>query len=220
MKSPKFVTFDCYGTLVKFDLRAATRKVLGRQLERIDADAFFDEFRDLRFKEVFGKYRPYDQVLCRGLEKAMREFGLEYQPEYGAAIVEAVPTFGPYPEVPAALARLRRVAKLVIITNSDDRLIAGNVRNIGVPFDHVVTSQQAGAYKPSLAPFRCALRRMGCGPDEILHVARGFEYDIPPAHTLGWARVWINREGEAGDAAYGPYEVLPDLSGLPDLIGA
>jgi 2-haloacid dehalogenase len=220
MKQPKFVTFDCYGTLVRFDLHGATRKVLGRQLERIDAGAFFDEFHDLRFKEVFGKYRPYDQVLCRSLEKAMREFGLEYQPEHGAAIVAAVPTFGPYPEVPAALERLRRVAKLVIITNSDDRLIAGNVRNIGVPFDHVVTSQQAGAYKPSLAPFRYALRQMGCEPDEILHVARGFEYDIPPAHTLGWARVWINREGETCDAAYGPYEVLPDLSGLPDLIGA
>jgi len=220
MKRPKFVTFDCYGTLVKFELHAATRKVLGRQLDRIDAEAFFDEFHDLRLKEIVGKYRPYDQVLSRSLEKAMREFGLEYQPEYGAAIVEAVPTFGPYSEVPAALERLRTHSKLAIISNSEDRLIAGNVRNIGVPFDHVITSQQAGAYKPSLATFRYALRQLGCGPDEILHVARGFEYDIPPAHTLGWARVWINRDGETGDPAYGPYEVLPDLSRLPDLIGA
>lgn len=220
MKRPKFVTFDCYGTLVKWELNAATRKVLGRQLERIDDEAFFDEFSDLRFKEIVGKYRPYDQVLSRSLEKAMREFGLEYQPEYGAAIVEAVPTFGPYPEVPPALERLRKHCKLVIISNSEDRLIAGNVRNIGVPFDRVITSQQAGAYKPSLTTFRYAQRQLGCAADEILHVARGFEYDIPPAHALGWPRVWINRAGETGDPAYRPYEELPDLSRLPDLVGA
>jgi 2-haloacid dehalogenase len=50
-------------------------------------------------------------------------------------------------------------------------------------------------------------------------VAQGFNYDIVPAHDLGWERVWINRYGKTGDPAYGPYRELPDLSGLPALIG-
>ena len=54
---------------------------------------------------------------------------------------------------------------------------------------------------------------------DILHVAQGFEYDIVPAHAVGWDRVWINRYGRAGDQAYGPYVELPDLSQLPTLIG-
>lgn len=219
MTRPKFVTFDCYGTLVKFGLHDATRKVLGRLLDKVDAESFFREFHDLRYKEIFGTYRPYSEVLCRSLEQAMRQFGLEYESEYGNSIVAAVPTFGPYPEVPPALARIRERSKIVIISNSEDRLMAGNVKNIGVPFDRVITAEQARAYKPSLATFRYALRELGCQPSEILHVAAGFEYDIVPAHALGWARVWINRDGEAGDKAYGPYDELPDLSGLPDLIG-
>jgi 2-haloacid dehalogenase len=63
------------------------------------------------------------------------------------------------------------------------------------------------------------LRELGCDAAEILHVAQGFRYDIVPAHELGWARVWINRYGRAGDPHYGPYHELPDLSGLPALIG-
>jgi 2-haloacid dehalogenase len=41
-----------------------------------------------------------------------------------------------------------------------------------------------------------------------------------PAHDLGWKAVWINREGIAGDQEkYGPYDELPDLTGLPALLG-
>ena len=50
-------------------------------------------------------------------------------------------------------------------------------------------------------------------------MAQGFEYDIVPAHALGWRRVWINRYGKSGDPAYDPYHELPDLSGLPALLG-
>ena len=74
----------------------------------------------------------------------MSRHGLPYRPEDGEELVRAVPTFGPFPDVPPTLDRLRRRFKLVIISNTDDDLIRENVRNIGVPFDHVVTSEQAG----------------------------------------------------------------------------
>ena len=99
--------------------------------------------------------------------------------------------------MPPALERLRQQCKLAIITNSDDDLMARNVANIGVPIDRVITAEQAGAYKPSPVIFDYALRALGCEPEEILHVAQGFEYDIVPAHALGWRRVWINRYGKS-----------------------
>ena len=82
--------------------------------------------------------------------------------------------------------------------------MARNVANIGVPIDRVITAEQAGAYKPSPVIFDYALRALGCEPDEILHVAQGFEYDIVPAHALGWKRVWINRYGKTGDPPTAP----------------
>ena len=75
------------------------------------------------------------------------------------------------------------------------------MRNIGVPFDRVVTAEQARAYKPSPVIFAYALRTLGCAAEDLLHVAQGFAYDLVPAHRLGWVRVWVNRYGKAGDSA-------------------
>jgi 2-haloacid dehalogenase len=219
MALPKYVTFDCYGTLVDFAIDEVTRRTLGPRLDRVDAAAFLREFEAIRYQEILGEYRPYREVLRRSLAEAMRRFDLVYREDDGAAIVAAVPAFGPFPEAPPVLDRIRRHCKIVIISNTEDDLIAANVRNIGVPFDDVITAEQARAYKPSPAIFEHTLRRLGCAPDEILHVAQGFAYDIVPAHRLGWERVWINRRGQTGDPAYGPYRELPDLSGLPELIG-
>lgn len=219
MPLPTYLTFDCYGTLVDFALDPVTVAILGPRAAALDVAAFLHTFEDLRYQEVLGVYHPYREVLCRSFAAALRQYGPAYHDADGEALVAAVPTFGPFAEVPAVLARLRRHCKLAIISNTDDELIARNVERIGVPFDRVITAQQARAYKPSPAIFQYALRELGCEAGEILHVAQGFTYDIIPAHDLGWARVWINRSHQPGDAAYGPYRELPDLSGLPALLG-
>jgi 2-haloacid dehalogenase len=219
VEPPAWVTFDCYGTLIEFDLGAVTVRALGPRAAGLDLDAFLGAFEELRYEAVLGPYRPYREVLRGSLADAMRRFGLPYREEDGDALVAAVPTFGPFPDVPPALARLRRRCRLAIISNTDDDLIAASLRAIGVPFDRVVTAEQARAYKPDPAIFRHALAALGCAAGDVLHVAAGFRYDIVPAHDLGWARVWVNRRGQAGDPAYGPYRELPDLAGLPALLG-
>ena len=220
MELPAYVTFDCYDTLVEFPIDRVTRDILGPRADQIDLDAFSADFEALRYRSTtVGPYRPYRDVLRDTVAQIMREYGLSYREEDGEALVAAVPTWGPFPDVPPALERLRTRCKLAIITNSDDDLMAGNVARIGVPFDHVVTAERARAYKPSPVVFDYALRTLGCGPGEVLHVAQGFAYDVVPAHRLGWARVWVNRYGKAGDPAYGPYRELPDLTGLPNLLG-
>jgi 2-haloacid dehalogenase len=221
VKLPTWTTFDCYDTLVEFPIDRVTRQILGTRAAAIDVDAFLAAFEALRFQTTtHGPYRPYRNVLRETLAQTMREYGVPYEDADGDALLAAVPTWGPYPDVPPALEWLRDAGiKLAIITNSDDDLMARNVTNIGVPIDRVITAEQAGAYKPSLVVFDYALGALGCEPDELIHVAQGFEYDIVPAHALGWRRVWINRYGKTGDPAYGPYHELPDLSGLPALLG-
>ena len=220
MEIPKVVSFDCYDTLVEFPIERVTLEIVGERAAGIDIDTFMAGFEELRYRTTtFQPYRPYRDVLRDTLAQAMRDHGLPYQDADGEALLAAVPTWGPFPEVQAVLERLRRHCKLAIVTNSDDAIMARNVANIGVPLDYVVTAEQARAYKPSPAIFAHALRVLGCEAEEILHVAQGFEYDIVPAHALGWERVWINRYGKRGDRAYGPYHELPDLSGLPGLLG-
>jgi 2-haloacid dehalogenase len=219
MELPTFITFDCYGTLVDFDLDTVTIQTLADRVAQTDVDAFLRDFEAIRYQAILGPYRPYREVLRQSLATAMEQHGLPYRDADGDAIIAAVPTFGPFPDVPPVLERLRQHCKLVIVSNTEDDLIASNVRNIGVPFDDVITAEQAGTYKPSPAIFAYVLSRLGCDASDILHVAQGFEYDIMPAHDLGWKRVWINRNGRQGDPAYGPYDELPDLTGLPALLG-
>jgi 2-haloacid dehalogenase len=148
----------------------------------------------------------------------MERYGLEYQASDGETIVAAVPTFGPFPDVPPALDRIGKHCRLVIISNTEDDLIAGNVRNIGIPFHRVITAEQARAYKPARAIFDYTLRELDCAPDDILHVAQGFVYDVVPTHQMGWKCVWINRHGQPGDGVHRPWQELPDLAGLPALM--
>ena len=219
-KLPKYITFDAYGTLVNFEMTKVTMQILGDRAKQIDTEAFLQEFSDMRFNDILNEYRPYEAVLRRCLSTMMRKYKLDYTEADGDTMMAAVPTWAPFPDVPPILRILRQYCKIVIISNTEDRLIEKNIENIGVPFDDYITAEQARAYKPTQPIFDYTLRKLNCEKCDILHVANGFEYDIMPAHDLGWNKIWINRYQEKGDqAAYGPYEVLPDLTGLPALVG-
>ncbi|TLS39496.1 haloacid dehalogenase, partial [Streptomyces montanus] len=130
----EIVTFDAYATLINFELGPTTLKVLEDRLDldNLDVDEFLDDFRVMRFQAVLEAYRPYHEILHSSLRNAMRLHGLEYRDSDGDALVEAVPTFGPFPEVPDALRALKTKYEIAIISNTDDNLIARNVENIGV----------------------------------------------------------------------------------------
>ena len=220
IKMPKYITFDAYGTLVNFDLSRVTLEILGERCNQIDVGAFLKDFTDARFYDILKEYRPYEAVLRRCLSNVMRKYGLVYTEDDGDRLVATVPTFGPFPDVPPALRKLRQYCKLVIISNTENRFIEKNIENIGVPFDDYITAEQARAYKPSPVIFNYALKKLGCDKSDILHIAQGFNYDIMPAHDLGWKAVWINRFQIPGDqAAYGPYEEFSDLTPVPGLLG-
>lgn len=158
MKRPTWITFDCYDTLVEFPIDQVTRQILGARADGIDVDGFLAAFEALRFETTTdGPYQPYRDVLRETLAQSMRKHGLPYQDADGDALLAAVPTWGPFADVPPALERRRQQCRLAIITNSDDDIMASNVANIGVPIDRVITAEQPGAYKSSPRIFAYAL---------------------------------------------------------------
>ncbi|MBC9728550.1 haloacid dehalogenase type II [Streptomyces sp. TRM68367] len=217
----EIVTFDAYGTLVDFRLNAPTEELLRDRIAEVGVDTqeFLSTFNVMRFQAVLEDYRPYDEVLRSSMEKAMRRHGLRYQDSDGDAIVAQIPTFGPFPEVPDALRRLKSRYEIAIISNTQDHLIKKNIELIGVEFDHVITAEQARAYKPDRQTFEYAYKTMDIDPAQVVHVAQGWEYDIIPAGDLGLKRVvWINRNGLPGSPAY-QYDELSDMTELPELLG-
>jgi 2-haloacid dehalogenase len=206
---------------VDFRLNAPTVELLKDRIAEVGVDTqeFLDTFNVMRYQAVLVDYRPYEEVLRSSLEIAMRRHGLRYRDSDGDAIVALIPTFGPFAEVPEALRRLKERYEIAILSNTQDHLIEKNIELIGVEFDHVITAEQARAYKPSRETFEHAFKTIGVTAAEVIHVAQGWEYDIIPGNDLGLkGLVWINRRSQPGSPAY-QYDELPDLSWLPELLG-
>lgn len=121
--------------------------------------------------------------------------GLDYHESRGARLYEAIGTWGPYPEVPAALRTLATRYPLIILSNASDQQIALNVARMGAPFERVLTAEQAQAYKPRLAAFLYLFDALGCRPEQLIHVSASITYDHRPAADLAiGTRIWVNRE--------------------------
>jgi 2-haloalkanoic acid dehalogenase type II len=206
---PRVATFDCYGTLVDwegglgaflYDLalrHADPAPPPGRELRA--------RWEAIQFELLAGEYRPYREILAESLRAWMDERGYAWAPEHGDALLRSMRSWQPFPDTRPALTRAReRGLRLAIVSNTDRDIIEHTLRHIGVPFDAVITAEDARAYKPSDPVFEYALEKLGTPPGDILHVAFGFKYDIGPAARHGMGTAWVNRhaEGPPGDAPY------------------
>jgi FMN phosphatase YigB (HAD superfamily) len=81
----------------------------------------------------------------------------------------------------------------------------------------VTVAEDCRAYKPGDAPFQHALRHIGAAPEEILHVAFGFKYDLAAAQRHGMHTAWVNRHGEPAPGPERPDHEWKDLWPLPEM---
>jgi len=139
-------------------------------------------------------------------------------------LAESIRNWQPFPDTVAGLRRLHSRYKLAILSNIDDDLFARSAAKLEVPFDCVVTAQQAGSYKPSLRNFEALLERLAVPRERLLHVAESLYHDVVPAQSLGIATVWLNRRQGKAAAATKLVEARPDaevptIAALADLAG-
>ena len=217
---PKYITFDCYGTLTSFQMAGMTRTLFAdRFATKEELEQYVFDFAWLRFDEVLGPWQPYDDVIRSAMQRACKRRKIEYREEDLQAIYNAVPTWGPHDDVPEPLARLAENYPLVIYSNASDDQIGHNVEKLGAPFHKVFTADQAKVYKPRQAAFEYMLDNLGCGPEDVLHVSSSLRYDLMTANDIGIRdKVFVAR-GHEPSTPYYNYHEIPDLSGLPALVG-
>ncbi len=216
---PKFITFDCYGTLTHFDIAGATRRIYAPVLSGDAMDRFLRSFSAFRMDEVFGAWKPYSDVIGNALERTCHAHGVEFRSQDAQNIYLEIPGWGPHPDVPQGLARTAQEIPLVILSNAMNDQIMSNVEKLGAPFHRVITAEETGAYKPQMKGFEYMLDVLGCAPEEITHVSSSFRYDLMTAHDMGiQSKVWVNRGHEPPNPYYG-YTEIADISGLPGVFG-
>ncbi|MDR3517488.1 MAG: haloacid dehalogenase type II [Azospirillaceae bacterium] len=216
---PKYVTFDCHGTLINFQMAEAARDLYGARLGEPQMVEFIRNFAAYRLDEILGDWKSYAEVVHNALERTCKRNGVTFRDEDARMVYERVPTWGPHPDVPAGLAKVAREIPLVILSNAMNAQIMSNVATLGAPFHAVYTAEQAQAYKPRFRAFEYMFDSLGCGPEDILHCSSSFRYDLMSAHDLGIKnKVWVNRGHEPANPYYG-YSEIADISGLPALVG-
>ena len=216
---PKYITFDCYGTLTRFRMGDMAREMFADRVAPDRMDQFVADFSAYRLDEVLGAWKPYVDVLKNALRRTCKRWGLDYRDDEGQMYYDAVPTWGPHADVPEPLARVAKHYPLVILSNASNDQIHQNVAKLGAPFHAVFTAQQAQAYKPRLAAFEYMLGQLDCGPQDLLHVSSSLRYDLMSAHDLGIRnKVFVARGHEPSTPYYG-YHEIKDIGGLPGVVG-
>jgi 2-haloacid dehalogenase len=224
----KVLTFDCYGTMIDWEtgIFSALRPIFTAHNQSIPDFALLELYSELELKAEQGEYLRYRDVL----QSVVRGFGerLGFSPTDAEvrSLPESLANWQPFPDTVEALRKLKSRYQLAVISNVDDDMFASTAPKLGVVFDHVITAQQAGCYKPCMRMFRLAEDRMGVSREQWLHVGQSIYHDVIPAQSLGIATVWVNRPSSrpgagAAKAASGKPELeVPNLSTLADLATA
>lgn len=201
-------------------MNRAIDEAFGDRLPAEMRETFHDAAEQYRFDEVLGEYKPYRDVIGNATKRAARRLGLDYRDADGLAIYNAVPTWGPHPEVPATLRRLAEKYQLVILSNAAEEQIGRNVAALEAPFAAVFTAEQAQAYKPRFAAFEYMLNKLGCGGDEIVHVSSSPIYDLRPARELGIVHTVLADRGYEPPQPWLGYVRIAEFSDLPSVLEA
>jgi 2-haloacid dehalogenase len=216
---PKYISFDCYGTLTRFRMSEMARSFFDDRLPAEAMDEMCRRFAAYRLDEVLGPWQPYREVLRNSVRRTAKAMGVEYREADGDALYEAVPTWGPHDDVPGGLSKIADKIPLVILSNAMNEQIDRNVAQLGAPFHRVYTAESAQAYKPRKRAFEYMFDQIGCGPEVMMHVSSSFRYDQNTATDLGFGcRVFIARGHEPSNANYRDVEI-PHIGCLPAVVG-
>ena len=203
----RWVTFDCYGTLV--DWQAGFATVLGPLAGERAADVVRAYHASERSVEREQPHKPYKDVLVTALVRAAARAGVPISEADAQALPQSWHAMRPFDDTEGLLAELRaRGYRLAVLTNCDDDLFETTHRAFRRPFDLFVTAERVRAYKPAPWHFRAFELITGARRCDWVHVACSWYHDIAPARTLGVKRVWLDRERSGDDPALASVHVF------------
>ncbi len=218
-RRPKYISFDCYGTLTNFRMAEVARATFADRLHAAQMDVFIADFSGYRMDEVLGAWKPYADVLDSAIRRTCARHAIAITDAEAGQYYAAVPSWGPHADVPAPLARVAASYPLVALSNAANEQIHHNIALLGAPFHAVLTAEMAQAYKPRYRAFEFMFDTLGADPADFLHVSSSFRYDLMVAHDLRIGRrAHVGRGHEPFAPHYGATPIA-DIGGLPGLLG-
>ena len=223
-RSIKVCMFDQYGTVVDMQgglVEAATPFLKAKGWPG-NPNSFVTWWRRTHFENsmidalLHKAHTPYREIGQRAVSFVMDRAGIAHTAEDAAALVAAIERLRPFPEVPAALARLQTRYRLVVLSNGDPDMLEAAKRCHQVPFDHVISVAEAGSFKPHVATYTRAAEIVGVRLEEVLFVAN-HAFDCIGAKAAGMHTAFIDRRRRPfGATPHQPDLLVPSMAELAD----
>jgi 2-haloacid dehalogenase len=219
----KALVFDQYGTIVDMQkgLTEAVTPFLARKGWKGSPNSFVTWWRRTHFENSMidalcdrGR-TPYRQIGHRAVSYVMDRCGIAYTQEEVRWLVAEIETLKPFPDVIAALERLRGAGyKLVILSNGDADMLKAAGPHIGFPFDRVISVAEAGYFKPHWKTYATASELIGLDRSAILFVAN-HAFDCIGAKAFGMRTAFIDRRNRPfGETPHVPDLIVADFAEL------
>jgi 2-haloacid dehalogenase len=198
--------FDVFGTLVDWRTSVArqTERILKPLGYNLDWPAFADAWRaeyQPGMEEVRAGRIPFsklDVLHRRNLERLLPRFGLTGLSD--AVLQEmtlAWHRLDAWPEVPAALARLKKKFLIAPVSNGNISLMVDLARRNALPWDAILGAEVAGDYKPKPRVYLAACEAFDLAPARCMMIA-AHSNDLAAAGQCGLRTGHIARPDEHG----------------------
>jgi 2-haloacid dehalogenase len=160
-------------------------------------------------------HTPYRQIGHRAVSYVLDRCGISYAQHEVRALVAEIEKLKPFPDVVTALGKLRSVGyKLAILSNGDRDMLQAAAPHIGFAFDHVISVQEAGYFKPHWKTYAKATEIIGEDRSGILFVAN-HAFDCIGAKSFGMRTAFIDRRKRPfGETPHQPDLIVSDFAEL------
>jgi 2-haloacid dehalogenase len=219
----KALLFDQYGTIVDMQkgLTEAVTPFLARKGWKGSPNSFVTWWRRTHFENSMidalldRGHTPYRQIGHRAVSYVMDRCGIAYSQDEVRWLVSEIEKLKPFPDVIAALERLRGAGyKLVILSNGDPDMLKAAGPHIGFAFDRVISVAEAGYFKPHWRTYATAAELIGLDRSSILFVAN-HAFDCIGAKAFGMRTAFIDRRRRPfGETPHAPDLIVADFAGL------
>ena len=223
----KVLAFDQYGTIV--DMQGGLTKIATPFLEakgwKGSPSSFVTWWRRTHFENSMidglldRGHTPYRQIGHRAVSNVMDRCGIEYTQSEVAWLVSEIEKLKPFPDVVAGLETLRAAGyKLAILSNGDRDMLKAAGPHIGFPFDHVISVQEAGYFKPHFSTYAKAAEIIGADRSSILFVAN-HAFDCIGAKSYGMRTAFIDRRKRPfGETPHQPDLIVETFAALAKVL--
>jgi len=222
----KVVMFDQYGTVV--DMQKGLTEFAAPYLKNKgwtgSPGSFVTWWRRTHFENsmidalLHKEHTPYREIGFRAVCYTLDRAGITYTEDEVRYLVGCIERLKPFPDVPAALAKLQTKFKTVVLSNGDRDMLETARQYHGIPFDKVISVAEAGSFKPHVATYTKAAQIMGVRMEEVLFVAN-HAFDCVGAKAAGMHSAFIDRRKRPfGRTPHQPDLWVDDIKALADLM--